>query len=228
MAPLVGAAVPVPHELPLPDAGRPRGPHGGIGDRGAAEPLLHLGHGHRGVPRQAGRHAPAGLRGRRGRARARALQDRLHDLGDGGRLRGARGDAPLQLRDDPARVRAHPEGRALRRHQPRRGRPVRAAELRRLRRPDRADHRQVALLRGQALRLHDAGGAAAHGGPLRRGLHGRGQHGDGHHRRGAERDDDGPGPDRRLAREGPRAVRPPARPRRRGRLRAAGVAGAGV
>ena len=36
---------------------------------------------------------------------------------------------------------------------------------------------------GKPSRLHDAGGAAPHGGPLRRGLHGRGQHGDRHHRR---------------------------------------------
>ena len=55
VAPLVGAAVPLPDQLPLADAGRPRGPHGGLGDRGAAQSLLHLGHGHRGVPRQAGR-----------------------------------------------------------------------------------------------------------------------------------------------------------------------------
>ena len=50
------------------------------GARGRGRSLLHLGHGHRGVPAGPGGHRTPGLRGGRGRPRARARGGRVHHL----------------------------------------------------------------------------------------------------------------------------------------------------
>ena len=152
-----------------------------------SEALLQLGDGHRGLPDQPGGRQEARVRGGGRRARPRAVPGRLHALRDRRRLRGAGRDPRLQLRDDPEGGPARAQGGALHRHEPRRGRPPGPAELRSLRRAHRAHHGQGAVLRGQALRLHDAIRAAPPAGALRGGVDGGGQHGHRRHRRRPDR-----------------------------------------